>query len=150
MLIVPYGSAQRLWSSDCEVGWCSRSSLRCKCSSTRYWGRGGEGAFSKVISTLEALRSLGIKRLTVGVNFTLNDLNVEEVQEVFGLCWNRGFKFNLIVPHYGHLYQNFGSSIPLGEESKVKALKEVEAMLRQGPGLHMGDEGTICPGDSNR
>ncbi len=95
--------------------------------------RGVKGAFSKVTSTLDVLRSLRIKRLTVGINFTLNDLNVAEIQEIFHLCQHKGFKFNLIVPHYGHLYQNFESPIPLGEDSKVRALKEVEAIETQDP-----------------
>ena len=95
--------------------------------------RGVKGAFDRAISTLDALNLLKIKGLTLGINFTLNDLNVEEVRAVFHLCKERGYKFNFIVPHYGHLYQNFDSPIPLGKEAKERALKEVEAIENEDP-----------------
>ena len=81
--------------------------------------RGVTGGFQKAVSTLKALKELGVKKLRI--SFTLGDYNVSELKSVYGLAEKLGVEFSLTLVHSGEQYFNTQNFVTR-KESMAEAL----------------------------
>ncbi len=72
--------------------------------------RGVKGAFKKAISTVEALKKLGLKDLRIGM--TLSQDNLRDAKAVFELSRNLGVEFTVTFAHNSEIYFQKTDNVP--------------------------------------
>ncbi len=87
--------------------------------------RGIDGGYFKVISTIKALKKLGIKHLKIG--FTFGDYNITELPKVYKLAERLGMEFSLAIVHSSKNY--FGKDNIL--KNKAAMTEQLDWLIKQ-------------------
>jgi len=91
--------------------------------------RGIVGGFQKVMSTISALKELGIKNLRLA--FTAGDYNIHELDKVYKLSKELGVEFSLAAVHNAENYFNtVENKITKIEDFRLKFSRLIKAELK--------------------
>ncbi|MDD4271416.1 MAG: radical SAM protein [Patescibacteria group bacterium] len=87
--------------------------------------RGVPGGFNKAMSTISALKKVGLKNLRLA--FTLGDYNIDELAKVYNLSRELGIEMTLSAVHSSEKYFNASNAI----EKKQEMAKALDWLIKR-------------------